>query len=516
MPIRRRIVHALVPFAIVTATSLCSLAAPRHITPIPPHRDDPGGHHETAPGSPWTPLTNRPTFGAANPILLTDGTVLVQSIGSPNWWKLTPDQNGSYVNGTWTQIASLPSGYAPLYYSSAVLPDGRFIIEGGEYNFFALVWTNLGAIYDPLADTWTPVDPPAGWGSIGDAEGVVLADGTYMLANCCSSQAALFNAQTLTWTPTGFNKADWNNEQGWTLLPDGDVLTVDTLVTSYNDTNSELYDPSTGSWQGAGSTVVQLWDSKVGCGLVDVTYEVGPAVLRPDGTVFATGADTCPGTPGNTAIYDSKSGNWSPGPTFPGSLNMADAPAALEPNGNVLMMASPGYDSSPSTFLEWNGRSLTEIAGPPDAPFDPSYVGNMLVLPTGQILLTDFSSDIEIYTPIPGYRAAWAPAIERVHDRLDRGSTYEISGRRFNGMSQGAAYGDDTQAATNYPLVRITMNKTKHIFYCRTHDHSSMAVASNDEVYTYFEVPDTMETGEGKLEVVANGIPSEEEEVRVR
>src|SRR5207248_4503239 len=100
--------------------------------------------------SPWTPLSNQPLFlvdGAANPILLTDGTVLVQDAGFPDWWKLTPDSSGSYVNGTWTQVASLPASYSPLYHSSAVLPDGRLIIEGGEYllredqSDFDAVWT---------------------------------------------------------------------------------------------------------------------------------------------------------------------------------------------------------------------------------------------------------------------------------------------------------------------------------------------------------------------------------------
>jgi hypothetical protein len=36
-----------------------------------------------------------------------------------------------------------------------------------------------------------------------------------------------------------------------------------------------------------------------------------------------------------------------------------------------------------------------------------------------------------------------------------------------------AAYGDDPQAAANYPLVRITNNRTGHVFYSRTHDHTS-------------------------------------------
>src|ERR1700731_1887779 len=186
-------------------------AGAQRLKPIP----HPIGHPQHAPvqaqasvansntqASPWTPLANQPSFlldGASNPILLTDGSVLVQDAGLPDWWKLTPDQHGSYVNGTWTQVASTPAGYSPLYHSSAVLPDGRLIIEGGEYicdptsfNCNA-VWTNLGAIYDPLANTWTSVNPPAGWSSIGDAQSVVLPNGTYMQANCCTPQAALLD-----------------------------------------------------------------------------------------------------------------------------------------------------------------------------------------------------------------------------------------------------------------------------------------------------------------------------------
>jgi hypothetical protein len=30
---------------------------------------------------------------------LTDGTVMVQDDGCQDWWKLTPDEFGSYVNG---------------------------------------------------------------------------------------------------------------------------------------------------------------------------------------------------------------------------------------------------------------------------------------------------------------------------------------------------------------------------------------------------------------------------------
>ncbi|HEY5174831.1 MAG TPA: hypothetical protein VII95_04615 [Terriglobales bacterium] len=203
--------------------------------------------------SPWQPLTNQPSFSASNPLLLTDGTVMVHDTGAADWWKLTPDQNGSYVNGTWTQLASLPADYVPLYYSSAVLPDGRVIVEGGEYNFLQATWINKGAIYDPRTNTWTSMTPPSGWPRIGDAPSVVLANGTYMQTDCCDQppKAALLNPTTLTWTATGSNKFDVYDEEGTTLLPGGKVLDVDAYVFAFdpNGMNSELYDPAPGPGQ---------------------------------------------------------------------------------------------------------------------------------------------------------------------------------------------------------------------------------------------------------------------------
>ena len=495
--------------------------------------------------SPWTPLKNQPTFlpfGASTPMLLTDGSVLVQDTCATDWWKLTPDQFGSYANGTWTQVASLPADYAPYSNSSAVLRDGRLIIEGGEYNCFIdpvnPVWSAQGAIYDPVADAWTPVAPPPSFDvieivpgvfgqTIGDAPTVVLADGTYMQGDCCTAQAALLNPKNLTWRPVGTGKFDSNNEEGWTLLPNGKVLTVDAYVpiaplTSYlpKGKNSELFDPKTGLWTSAGSTIVQLWDSAAKCGGENVgTFEVGPAVLRSDGTVFYTGSDTCPHGKGKTAIYNSYTGTWTAGPEFPDvdgltDLNVADAPASWEPNDKVLVQASPGFGNPPSVFFEWDGVNMTQVAGPPNASIDGSYVGDMLLLPTGQILFTDGTDDIELYTPTITSNDAErehdiAPVIFGAPQLIKAGGSYQVYGIRFNGVTQGAAFGDDVQAATNFPLVRITNLKTNHVFYSRTHDHSSMAVASDDLVSTHFDVPNAQERGFSLLQVVANGIASD-------
>src|SRR5664279_3965027 len=111
--------------------------------------------------------TSAPSSGMSNPLLLTDGSVIVHNGTTQNWFKLTPNNNGSYASGTWTTIAQLPAGYAPQYFASAVLPDGRVIIQGGEYNFacdsgLTPIWTSLGAIYAPLTNVWTSVSPPSG------------------------------------------------------------------------------------------------------------------------------------------------------------------------------------------------------------------------------------------------------------------------------------------------------------------------------------------------------------------
>ncbi len=177
-----------------------------------------------SPASPtWQNLTNKPTFAVDTALQLTDGTVMVHEYFSENWWRLTPDNTGSYINGTWSQLASMPVGYAPLYFASAVLADGNVIVEGGEYNNGSDDETNLGAYYNSSTNTWTSVSAPPGWSALGDGASAVLPDGTFMVGNCgvagtiCSpfeKQQALLDESTLTWTITGTGKNDQNSEEG--------------------------------------------------------------------------------------------------------------------------------------------------------------------------------------------------------------------------------------------------------------------------------------------------------------
>jgi hypothetical protein len=63
------------------------------------------------PAQNWTTINHAPPAGVSLCFLLTDGGVMCQS-GSA-WYKLTPDITGSYLNGTWSTLASLPSSYNP-------------------------------------------------------------------------------------------------------------------------------------------------------------------------------------------------------------------------------------------------------------------------------------------------------------------------------------------------------------------------------------------------------------------
>jgi hypothetical protein len=278
--------------------------------------------------------------------------------------------------------------------------------------------------------------------------------------------------------------------------------------------------------------------------------EMGPAILRPDGTVFATGAACTIKGPktdpsacvvyhpvGHTAIYGPANGTWTEGPNFPNGEGAGDTYAALLPNGNVLVQPNPPgvsddpiaranaryasvrartirpvvsasgeapQSSCPPTNLykmyEFNG---TNLIPEPQATFcgEPS----MLLLPTGQVML----GGQFVYTTSGTYQPAWAPTITKFTSDIFIGGNYQIWGTQFNGLSQANSYGDEFQVSTNYPLVRITNNATSHVKYARAYNPSTMGVATGSAIVsTWFQVPLNTELGDSTLQVVANGIPS--------
>jgi len=99
---------------------------------------------------------------------------------------------------------------------------------------------------------------------------------------------------------------------------------------------------------------------------------------------------------------------------------------------------------------------------------------------------------------------------------LARGGTASLAGAQLAGLDQGAAYGDDVQDNTNFPLVRITNSRTGVVTYAPTRAWSSVSVAPGAPSTTDFTVPAATPTGPSNLVVVANGIASQPVPVTIR
>ena len=493
---------------------------PAHVGPyLPPYRA-PARLPRFTPGT-WADVGNLPfAHGGWGSMLLTDGTVIMLDYCTTpaQWYKLTPDNKGKYETGTWSKIATMPSGYSPLFFSQQVLTDGRVIVNGGEYNAASNscgggVWTNKGALYDPVANSWTSVSPPSGWSTIGDAESVILPNGTYMLANCCDNPShdalASISGTTVSWNsisgwscPSG---DPCNDEEGFNALPNGDLMSVDV----WNASSGQHYDdwwtfnPSTDTWTLGGKTPDYLTNSG---------FELGPAPLMPNGKIIQFGADS------HNDIFDTSSSTWSVGPAFSLSgYDCADAPAATLPDGHVLVQASPGEFNAPSHFWEFfitrRGKpKLVQTNDPAQASHTSSFESTMLLLPTGQVLWNNSQAspkEVATYTPVGKVNASWRPVVSSVSNTLTRGSTGNaISGSNFNGFDLGAYYGDDAQSATNYPIVRFTNNGTGDVCFARSYNFSTMGVWTTGTTNAVFDIPANCESGASTLQVVVNGIAS--------
>jgi Kelch motif len=474
--------------------------------------------------SPWKKLNNTPPFSVDTMLLLTDGSVMCHEYETPNWHKLVPDAKGDYVNGSWQTMTPIPANAplsqngpvdAPLYYASAVLKDGRVFVAGGEYNVLSQVDLLTAQIYDPVADSWASVPTPPGWNNIGDAPSCVLPDGKILLGDINSTRTAIFNPTTKTWSPGG-NKDDNSSEESWTLLPNHTILCAEVN----NHPKAEKYVINTNTWVSAGS-VPAAADLVLN---VPVSIEIGPAILMPDDRVFCVGAS------GHTALYSVKTGAWSAGPDFPtdsgGNLLRAfDAPAALLPSGHVLCVVGAvvtsgidtGWAGLPISFFEFDGATLNPVPAPGNAPNTVTFNCRFLLLPTGQVLYSNCTSDLEVYTPSGAPHHDWRPHITQVPKAPRRGHSYRLRGRQLNGLSQANGYGDDAQMSTNYPLVRLRHIGSKKVYFCGTFDHSTMAVATGKKLHrTHFHVPHTVPVGHYELTVIANGIHSKPVKVHVK
>jgi Kelch motif protein len=458
----------------------------------------------------WIPLeTKVPGTNAGHMLLLSDATVMVQQGVTSNWWRLTPSSTGGYTNGTWAPLS--PMSTSRKFYSSDVLRDGRVFVAGGEHN--NPVQTNNGEIYNPLNDRWT-LTPSAGDVNFSDSGSVVLSDGTVLVhpVNSGTNPAKvnmIYSPGSDSWIvgPTNIGPP---NEASWVKLPDDSILTVDR-----GTTNSERYIPSLNQWIKDADLPVALFANS----------EIGAAFLLPDSRAFFLGAS------GRTALYSASGttnqGSWAAGPDIPDGRFADDAPAAMMSNGKILCVVGTNAPNGGSTgslwFVEYDYSigttgAFQRTSSPTDSAVDSflraaSYDLSLLDLPDGTVLFSkgngtpDPAGLLYVYRPGTPPLPAGKPTITSITAKI-AGVSYHLTGTKLNGISAGAAFGDDAQMDSNYPIVRLT-DSGGNVFYARTYNWSSTGVMTGSRpVTTEFDVPGTVPPGTYSLAVVANGNPS--------
>jgi hypothetical protein len=512
----------------------------------------------------WQSIALPPSgFSAETMLLLTDGTLLVHNAYQADWLRLVPDPQNGYAGGRWQQPSTManPRGF----FASGVLRNGQVYAVGGEVSGQNSD-ISQGEVFDPDTNGWTQMtalDKPAAFNFIqGDAASCVLADGRVLFGAIGSSQTAVWDPMNSTWVQAGTafgtqanTKVGNCNEETWTLLPDGSVLTVEVKTPAAGPFNNapksaERYLPGTDVWQQTGAlpdvlTLTTVFDS-VSNTTISVD-EIGPAILLPsNGAVIAFGAT------GHTAIYTpnadpTQPGTWAAGPDFPadsgdpsnnnlvlsptGLLTLSDAPGCLQPNGRVLVVAgtlyrntSNGIDffSKNSQYFEYDpaAGTLTKLAAQPPntATSQDTWTARFLLLPTGQIMLSTQQAQVYIYTPDlaeGSYQTAWQPSITSFPSTLIVGHSYLLTGQGLNGLSQAISYGDDAQMATNYPIVQITDTVTHAVHYLKTQDFSTLGVVTSGDQTCSVTVPTGTPAGSYSLVVIANGIPSAPQAVEI-
>lgn len=469
----------------------------------------------------WTKLANLALSGVGTMMLLTDGTIMVHGVPYNRWLRLEPSGAGNYVDGTWSALA--PMSTERLYFASHVLPSGKVLVLGGEYSGTPLAAnrTNTGEIYDPPSDTWTPIanhpEP-----NFGDDPSMLLPDGKILAGSIFTNQTYLYDIATNSWSYAASKVyPDRSDEESWVKLANGNVLTFDVFMSvDHSGQYAEIFNPTTRTWSSVSPSDSSARGTIPSLSSVALDYELGPFLkVRGhgiQGRIFGIGAT------GHTALYSPSTHTWEPGPDVLGSVGentvlfgADDAPGAVMPSGHVLFAADAaptlGTFSPPTQLFDYDpvANTIAPVApANPDANLSgtPAFATRMLVLPNGQILFSDSTRQLWIYTPDGAPEPSWMPVVSNV--RYRGAGVFTLHGARMNGQSAGSGYGDDAESDENYPIVRLE-DAVGHVYYARTSNWSKTGVGQSVAQETVdFTLAPGMIPGEYAIIVSGAGISS--------
>ena len=302
----------------------------------------------------------------------------------------------------------------------------------------------------------------------GDDPTQLLPDGRVLAGYISGPETYIYDPASDTWSPAGSKlRNDRSDEETWIKLPDDSILSYDLFPKDASTDHAQRYLPGLDLWVDAGTVPVPLSGAAVG-------NELGPAFLMPDGRAFFVGAT------GQTAFYSPSTNSWTAGPAeptitvngIPTQLVAADTPGAMMPNGHVLLAFSPlgkmvkgSYSFPAPTYIYEFDPTTNTYTNVTPTVYDlsqPAYRDRMLMLPSGEVLLTNGSNKLTVYTPGGSSDSSWKPTISNI--TTDGNGRFTLTGTQLNGISQGASYGDDAEMDTNYPIVRLE-DQGGHVFY---------------------------------------------------
>lgn len=347
-------------------------------------------------------------------------------------------------------------------------------------------------IYDPVANKWSSISPADGSAGgtlpllssteVGYELGPALRllDGRAFLIGA-TGNTALYNPATNTWAAgpvitgrlNGIPATFGSDDAPGAILPNGDVIfAADAGPSPVISTGSTV----------SGSAVITGINStatiQIGWG---VTQTSGSRVIP--GGAFVKGVDS----PTQVTISRNAAGAASGiGLQFGGVYSPPTQLFDFDPRTNTISPVSP---ASPDTRLQ----TLS------------SFSTRMLMLPTGQLLFADGSSQLWVYTPDGTAPSAYQPVTTGV---VYSPGVFTLTGLRLSGQSAGAAYGDDAEMDENYPVVRL-VNSAGSVYYCRTTNWSSVGVGTSSTPQTVdFTLNGAVTAGNYSLIVSAAGISS--------
>ena len=394
----------------------------------------------------------------------------------------------------------------------AVLPSGKVL----NYDLAPSIFLNSGyaETYNPSTGTWTSVSPADGTAqgtlpvlsslALGFELGPIirLLDGRALVIGA-NQHTALYTPPANTWAPGPDMRADIVGQFGTIrnalygaddaaagIMPNGHVLlTAD-----------------------AGPNPVSR-PAKTKAGSTSVTVNT-TAGLQPGWSVAqANGNDKT--IPPGAAIFSVD----SPTSITLGTLNSSGSLVplqALQTQGNIQLVFG-GIFSSPTQLFDFDpsAGTMTPIPAPAGSllPFEGAFVTRMLVLPTGQLMLSDSSNQLYVFTPGGSTPVALRPAISSV--AYTGGGVFMLSGNQLNGQNAGASYGDDDQMNENYPIVRLENPATGNVYYCRTTNWSSVKVGNFQPETVNFTLNSAVTPGTYQLTVVGAGIASRPFQIQI-